>query len=362
MGFVGTDLEHSSDHLAQVLRELGLVRREQGDFARADALFEEGLKLDRTSGDRAVVALALLGRADVARDRGDAVRVREYGEESLAILRELGMEWAIGFTLNTLAQAAFLDHDLPQAFALISESAALFRSLKNDGGLAEVLVTMGHIQRAQGDVAAAREALTESLRLASTYGPRLLVANALDGLASAEISSGQAALVAQLLSVTRTLRAEMGTPVRPVDQPELNRTLATARSILGDETFNAIRAEALSLEDILTTIFGEVPANKSSAPVVDFASTCADEGEWQFGASSGVCGAQAASRLERRAERPHLLRTREGTRAADRMGGRGTLSGRKSTRTRRHREVGTFGQPDASGRRAFRCRDLAQPA
>src|SRR5262249_45179533 len=101
------DLGLSLYDLGQVLRVLGLVRREQGDFAQATALFEEGLIMHRRFGDREGVALTLLGLADVARDQGDSARVREHGAESLAIFRELGIKWAIGFALNTLAQGAY---------------------------------------------------------------------------------------------------------------------------------------------------------------------------------------------------------------------------------------------------------------
>ena len=61
------------------------------------------LKLHHAIGDRASVALALIGLADIARDQGDGAGVRRYCEPRLAILRELGMQCAIGFALNILA-------------------------------------------------------------------------------------------------------------------------------------------------------------------------------------------------------------------------------------------------------------------
>ena len=126
-------------HTDQVLRELGLVLCEQGDFVRAAALFEEGVALHRSSGDRASMAFSLIGLADVARDQGDSAGVLEHCEPSLAILRELGMLWAIGFALNTLALGAYYEGDLTRAFALIDESVSLFRDLQSDASLAEVL-------------------------------------------------------------------------------------------------------------------------------------------------------------------------------------------------------------------------------
>lgn len=240
------------------LYELGLVLREQGDFVHAAALFEECVEFHRALGDREGLSIGLLGLGDVARDQGDISQMRKYCEESLANLRALGVQWAIGFALNNLALAAYLEGDLSQALALASKSVSLYRAQQAEASLAEVLVTLGHILRAQGDVAAAHEALTEALRLAQTIGPRLFVAAALEGLASLAVQAGQSALAARLLGAASALRARMGTPVRPIDQPAVERTLATARATLGPAAFATVwaAAEELSPEQILSTLPG----------------------------------------------------------------------------------------------------------
>ncbi|HEU5103194.1 MAG TPA: hypothetical protein VFU22_29440, partial [Roseiflexaceae bacterium] len=248
----------SFDELGQVLRELGLVLREQGHFSRASEMFEEGLNLHRAiRTDRASVAFALLGLADVARDRGDAVGVREHGEPSLEILRGLGMQWAIGFALNTLALGAYYKNDLARALALIEESVALFRGLKSDASLAEVLITLGKIVRAHGDLAGAYGALSEALRLAQAVGPRLLVAASMEGLGGLAAEGGQAELSVRLLGAAAVLRTQMGTPVRPADQAALDQALAGARSALDERTFAAAWSEAQALP--LDQVLGALP-------------------------------------------------------------------------------------------------------
>lgn len=242
--------------LGQVQRVLGLVRREQGDFAQAKALFEESLSIHRRFGDREGVAFALIGLADVARDQGDAARVQEYATESLAILRDLRIQWMIGFALNTLAQGAYINDDLEQACTLIDESVVLFRELNAYSSLTEILITQGQILQAQGDVTAAHSALTEALRFAWAVGPRLFVAASLEGLACIESARGQAGRAVQLFAAASTLRTQMGTPVRPVDRPALEQALATARSILGADGFTALWEESagLPLEHLLNTV------------------------------------------------------------------------------------------------------------
>jgi predicted ATPase/transcriptional regulator with XRE-family HTH domain len=249
-------LELSLDEHGQVLRELGTVLREQGEFVRAAALLEQALALHRTIGDRASVAFSLIALGDVARDQGDGARVREHCEPGQAILRELGMQWALGFALNNLALAAHYEGDPTRAATLIGESVALFRAITADTCLSEVLITLGTILRSQGDAVAAYDALTEALRLAWAVGPRLFVAVALEGLASVVVAQGEATLATRLLAGASALRAQMGTPVRPVDQADVEQTMTTARSALGENAFATLWAEARTqpLEQLLSTI------------------------------------------------------------------------------------------------------------
>ena len=235
---------------------LALVLREQGDFARAETLFKECVDFHTEIGERTGVAQGLLGLSDVARDQGDTVQTQSYCEQSLAIFREYWTQWATGFVLNNLALAAYLDGDLTQAFTLTEQSLSLFRSLQADASLAEVLVTMGSILQAQGKTVTARETFAEALRYALAEGPRLLVARALEGYAQATLQGGNATEAVKFLAGAAALRAQMGTPPRPIDLSVLEWTLATARTILGDETFAALwsNAQAQVLEQLLSTI------------------------------------------------------------------------------------------------------------
>jgi WD40 repeat protein/predicted ATPase/transcriptional regulator with XRE-family HTH domain len=241
--------------LGQVLRELALVLREQGNFERAVALLEEALGLHRAAGDRVSVALAQLGLGDIARDQGDSAKVREHSEPSLAVFRESDMQWAIGFSLNNLALADYLDGDLTHALARARESLALFRALQADGSIAEVQITIGRITRAQGDQATAHAALTEALQLAQAVGPHLMVATALEALASLAIQPNQALRAVHLLAAAAALRAQMSIPVQPLDRSAVEGALAAARSHLGEDGFGAAWAsvEEQPIEQLLSS-------------------------------------------------------------------------------------------------------------
>jgi tetratricopeptide (TPR) repeat protein len=236
---------------------LGMVQREQGNFAQATGYYAACIELHRTLGDGEGVAIGLLGLSDVARDQGDIAQTQQYATESLASLRQLDVQWAIGYALNNLAQAAYRAGDLVQALALINETTALFRTQKAEGSLAEALITHGQIVQAQGDRAAARTILSEALQIAWRMGPRLLVAAILEAQAdlAAQPDSGQqgATQAARLLAVAATLRRQMDAPVRPVDLPVVEHALATTRATLGAATFAAVwsAVETASPEEIV---------------------------------------------------------------------------------------------------------------
>jgi predicted ATPase len=260
---VGDRGSASAGGLGQSLYDLALVRREQGDFARAAALLQEGIELHRAIGEREGIAVGLLGLGDLARDQGDAPQLRAYTQQSLAISRELGIQWAIGFALNNLALADYMEGDLAGALARAGESVALFRSFQAEGSVGEVLITVGQITRAQGHAAQAYEVFVEALRLALALGPRLIVPAALEGLGGLAAQAGQAELSGRLLGVAAVLRAQMGTPMRPVDRAAVEHALATARAALGADAFAAAWASAAELPlDQLLDIAGSGVLNQ----------------------------------------------------------------------------------------------------
>ena len=136
-------------------------------------------------------------------------------------------------------------------------------------------IMLGQILQAQGAGAEANTALTEALRLAQAVGPRLLVAAALEGLASVVVAQGHAELAARLLAAASVLRVQMGTPLRPVDQAGVDQSLAIGRAALGADAFAAVwaKGQALRLEQILNTLPSAAAFSISVAPLDTLPST-----------------------------------------------------------------------------------------
>lgn len=231
---LGNEDARSRADMGHSLYTLGMMLREGGQFERAAVLFEEGVQSFSAIGDREAVAQGLLGLSDLGRDQGDPAQVRQYCEPALPIFREFGTQWAVGFALINLGLADYLEGNLTEARTAIENALTLFRTIQNDGALAEGHIALGVVSQAQGDLTAAFKAQIEALQLALEIGPRLVVAMALDGLAATLTRLGQFETAVQCLAVSSTLRDEMNTPVRPVDQPSLDQAIDKLQSTLGD--------------------------------------------------------------------------------------------------------------------------------
>jgi hypothetical protein len=71
---------------------MGWLTQRQGDTGRAEAAYEEMLKLSRELGDKGNIATALNSLGTLAAARGDNERSAALVEENLAVLRKLEEE------------------------------------------------------------------------------------------------------------------------------------------------------------------------------------------------------------------------------------------------------------------------------
>jgi tetratricopeptide (TPR) repeat protein len=111
---------------ATVLNNLGVTADDQGDYARARALYEEALALQREAGDTQSIAIYLGNLGEVARDQGDHVAAATYYREGLALWAALRDRWNTTTTLDGVAVLA-LDRGQPERAARLFGAAAALR-------------------------------------------------------------------------------------------------------------------------------------------------------------------------------------------------------------------------------------------
>ena len=237
---------------AMLLHVTANLARVQGDYARAEALYEECLAIRRARDDRHGVIGALHNLGITAHEQGDAARAIRRHEEALPLAREDGDAYGIAFVLTTLGEAVLAAGDPARAAALGEEGLATFRRIGHAWGVALALTRLGDAALGRGDRARAAALHRESLALSGGLGDPRMAADALEGLARAEVGTDPA-LAMRLLGAAEALRDRLGTPHPPTRRAGHRRAVATARAALGDAAFAAAQAAgaALTLEQAL---------------------------------------------------------------------------------------------------------------
>ncbi len=233
--------------IARSLYDLGNVAGAQGDYARAEAMYTESLSLARNLGDARIIADSLNNLGHVVHQQGDAERAARLLQESLSLARMLGYRQGIARGLFRLGLVERRRGQLDRAVELLEESLGLFRDSGDRGSAAFTLATLGTLAQARGeyDLAAAR--LKESLHQLKELGQRGSIAKALEGLAALHMARGAAERCARLLGAAEALRESIRTSVPAAERDDYERSLADARTALGDEAFAAARAAGRTL-------------------------------------------------------------------------------------------------------------------
>jgi len=158
---------------AQVLYAAGVLANMRADYARARALLEDCLALQRQSEDKARMAWTLGDLGQVAANQYDYARAQEYHAESLALMRELGDLSGIVAALRNSGLVALRRGEWEHGIAWYEECLPLARQLGDQASLAILLNNLGNtIQKQRGDFQRARTLLEESLAISRKLGGR----------------------------------------------------------------------------------------------------------------------------------------------------------------------------------------------
>ncbi|MDM7916488.1 MAG: tetratricopeptide repeat protein, partial [Candidatus Eisenbacteria bacterium] len=171
-------LDPGSDpwHYAGVVFNRGVAFAEQGRFAEAEADFRESLRVKQEIGDERGVAHVLNGLGLIRKEMGAFDEARALLEESLEHKRKIDDRPGILLTLlnlgnlenNICAQPRTERERLDRAVDRFSEGLALARAIGDRSGEARLLGGLGFTRFLQGDLAAARLTLEESLAISAS--------------------------------------------------------------------------------------------------------------------------------------------------------------------------------------------------
>lgn len=232
------------------------------DQERIGLLLEESLTLwKQISQKNGGIACWFYLAGLVAHQERDFVRARPLLEESVALYKELGDRWHTALSLSTLARVETVQSNYVAAVSLHKESLALYRQIGNNN-----------------------------------------FASVLEGLADVAVRQGQPALAAQMWGAAEALRQHIGAPLPPVYRADYERSVAAARTQLGEKAFVAAWAEGRTMtpEQALAAegqpmLHTQTPAARSAAASPD--GLTAREVEVLRLLAQGLTSAQIAEQL-----------------------------------------------------------------
>ena len=245
--------------------------------------------LDHVSEATRAATLVAMSAMDLYGIR-DSEASRRHSQEALAIYRRLGDRRNIAWTIYSLASPATgagIAEEYARSLALIEEAITLLRQESDLAGVANGFTNLGEYAFAYGDLVQAKAAYQESLRIAREIGDQLrehieyqnlgnvalaegdydgaaalyrrslvwaresvvtsFVLNTLACLASLLGLQGQPQRAARLMGASEALLESMGVKLQPNEQRLYDQGVAMVREQLGDETFNALRAEGQAM-------------------------------------------------------------------------------------------------------------------
>src|SRR5262249_38906067 len=145
----------------------------------------------------------------------------------------------LGAPLSRLGILAQRQGDYAAARALLEESITIGREVGEKWTLGRSIRALGIVAQKQGDYATARSLLQDSLTMVRELGSKTGIAEAGDALAGLAVVEGQAARAARLFGAAAALRDSIGARPDPGDRAEYEPNVAAARATLGEEAFAA---------------------------------------------------------------------------------------------------------------------------
>jgi predicted ATPase/transcriptional regulator with XRE-family HTH domain len=210
-----------------------------GDLPAAERRVEDGIEMERAHGLDISTAELLSIAGQIAQQQGDLAAAGERYAEALAHARAAGNAQSMGTVLSGAAQVAVQAGAFDKATTYLTEALELSERLELAWSVALLQTHLGQATLAQRDIAASREHFRAALACYRQVGNELYLAWCLEGLAAAELGGNMAARTAWLCGAADTLRERARGPRPASEQSAFERTVAAARSVMGDAAFDA---------------------------------------------------------------------------------------------------------------------------
>jgi tetratricopeptide (TPR) repeat protein len=155
---------------AEILRDLGVSARKQGNYIQAKVWFEEALTCFRGLEDRRDEGVILLCFGSVALGQEDYPEAQRRYKQALRIFQEIGDRWSQGITLNNLCAVSYTMGHYAEAEQCFEQAKPIFLELQDYMTEAHLYHNAGNLARDQGDALTARNHYDYGLELSRRAG------------------------------------------------------------------------------------------------------------------------------------------------------------------------------------------------
>ena len=217
------------DVRARLCHGAGVLAFEQGDYMRAQQLYEESAALRRRIGDRTGLFASLNNMGNVALFRNDYSRAASLYAESLSTARELEDRWGTAMALGNMGWVGLSQGDYSLAMRYYEESLSLHRQAENKWGVTKALGSMGWAALYGGDYARAAALAEECLALSEELADKDTISDMLDILGRAAMEQGDYEKAASFLGKSLALSRDLGDRAGLAICLAAHASLATAR-------------------------------------------------------------------------------------------------------------------------------------
>ena len=238
---------------AIALNNLCLIARDQHDHAAVMAQGRAGLAIAREVGDRNLEGLALMHLGTALRGLDHAAQAQDSFLQSLAIFSELGEKRAQGTVLNFLGTLALADGRWPEAERCFQQGLALNQELEDFWGLGISNGNLAALHLARGEEGPALAHVQLSLANYRRAGARHGVEECFDVLARLARRLGQLQRAAWCWGVVERLERDIGKLLSAARQTQREHELCVLQAALPPALYSAARSDGqrVTLQDAL---------------------------------------------------------------------------------------------------------------
>ena len=217
-----------------------------GDDERAAELFARALEIGRRVGDPPLISQALGGLARVAL-RTDVAEGRRLAREALAVSDAAGDEPGRSNALHLLGVGAQIAGDLAEARDWMTQRLALVREAGNEFLIASEAGNLSMVERQLGNLDTAEALSCESLEIAERIGDKFNKPFCLSGLAAIATERGAFERAATLVGAAEAMMEAQQMAWPPDERPHYERLLDTLPEAMGSAEFDLARRRGRSM-------------------------------------------------------------------------------------------------------------------